>query len=69
MAKKGGGGKTTKIGRNAGSGRFTSISKAKAKPSTHVIETIKVTGKSFRARDSGSGYKSMPPDPRPIKKK
>jgi hypothetical protein len=33
-----------KIGRNAGSGRFTSVKTAKSKPKTHVVETIKHTG-------------------------
>lgn len=32
---------TTKIGRNAGTGKFTKVSTAKAKPKTHVVETIK----------------------------
>jgi hypothetical protein len=32
---------TVKIGRNASSGRFTKVSTAKAKPRTHVVETIK----------------------------
>jgi hypothetical protein len=36
MAKK-----TIKIGRSAVSGRFTSVKTAKAKPRTHVVETIK----------------------------
>lgn len=36
---------TTKIGRNAGNGQFTPVSVAKAKPSTHVVETIKKGGK------------------------
>jgi hypothetical protein len=31
----------SKIGRNASSGRFTSVKTAKSKPSTHVVETIK----------------------------
>lgn len=30
-----------KIGRNAGNGRFTSVSTARHKPSTHVVETVK----------------------------
>lgn len=29
-----------KIGRNAGSGRFTSVNQAIRKPQTHVVETI-----------------------------
>lgn len=33
-----------KIGRSAKTGRFTKVSTAKAKPSTHVVETVK-TGK------------------------
>lgn len=34
-------GKTFKVGRNAGNGRFTKVSTAKAKPKTHVVETVK----------------------------
>ncbi len=30
-----------KIGCNAGNGRFTKVSTAKAKPKTHVVETVK----------------------------
>jgi len=30
-----------KIGRNAGTGRFTPIKVAQQKPATHVVETIK----------------------------
>jgi hypothetical protein len=37
--------KTQKIGRNAGTGRFTKVSTAKAKPKTHVVETIKTPKK------------------------
>lgn len=33
-----------KIGRNAGSGPFTSVKTAKSKPKTHVVETIKHSG-------------------------
>lgn len=33
--------KSTKIGRSAVTGRFTKVSTAKAKPSTHIVETIK----------------------------
>ncbi len=33
--------KTVKVGRSAVSGRFTKVSTAKAKPRTHVVETIK----------------------------
>jgi len=29
-----------KIGRNAGTGRFTTVKTAKAKPKTHVVETL-----------------------------
>ena len=43
-----------KIGRNAGSGRFTSVKKAKSQPKTHVVETIKRGGK-----------KKWPPAPGP----
>jgi hypothetical protein len=31
----------SKIGRNAGNGRFTSVDQAVRKPGTHVVETIK----------------------------
>ncbi len=34
-----------KIGRNAGSGRFTTVKTAKDHPKTHVVETIKPTKK------------------------
>lgn len=54
MVKKSGSKSGGKIGRNAGTGRFTTVSTAKGKSSTHVVETIK--GK-------------RPPDPRPVKKK
>ena len=30
-----------RIGRNAGTGRFTTVKTAKGKPATHVVETIK----------------------------
>jgi hypothetical protein len=30
-----------KIGRNASTGKFVPVSTAKAKPSTHVVETIR----------------------------
>lgn len=33
--------KSTKIGRSAVNGRFTSVKTAKNKPRTHVVETIK----------------------------
>lgn len=33
-----------KIGRNAGSGRFTSVKTAVKRPNTHVVETIKRKG-------------------------
>ncbi|MBB2964734.1 hypothetical protein FHU13_005152 [Methylobacterium sp. R2-1] len=33
--------KGTKIGRNAGNGRFTTVKTAQGKPKTHVVETIK----------------------------
>lgn len=31
----------SKIGRNAGNGRFTTVATAVRKPGTHVVETIK----------------------------
>jgi len=34
-------GSSSKIGRNASSGKFTSVSTARGKPSTHIVETIK----------------------------
>jgi len=34
--------KSVKVGRSAVSGRFTKVSVAKAKPRTHVVETIKL---------------------------
>ena len=33
-----------KIGRNASSGRFTKVSTAQKRASTHVVETIKRSG-------------------------
>lgn len=30
-----------KIGRNAGTGRFTKVSTARNKPGTHVVETLR----------------------------
>ena len=38
---KGKGGGTSKIGRNAGTGKFTTVKQATSKPGTHVVETIK----------------------------
>jgi hypothetical protein len=35
-----------KIGRDAGSGRFTTVKEAKNHPKTHVVETIKPTKKA-----------------------
>jgi len=37
--------KRTKIGRNAGNGRFTTVKAATSKPGTHVVETIKKSKK------------------------
>jgi hypothetical protein len=37
--------KGSKIGRNAGTGRFTTVKKAQTNKGTHVVETIK-RGKS-----------------------
>lgn len=31
----------TKIGRNAETGKFTTVKKAESNPKTHVVETIK----------------------------
>jgi hypothetical protein len=42
-----------KIGRNAGSGRFTSISQATRHPKTHVVETVD-------KGDNGGGAKKPP---------
>jgi len=36
---------TRKIGRNAGTGRFTTVKTAKGQPKTHVVETIKTPKK------------------------
>ncbi len=33
--------RTTKIGRNAGNGQFTTVKTAREKPKTHIVETIK----------------------------
>lgn len=33
-----------KIGRNAGSGRFTTVKQATSRPNTHVVETIRTDG-------------------------
>jgi len=33
--------KSVKIGRNAGSGRFTTVKTAREHPKTHVVETVK----------------------------
>ena len=30
-----------KIGRNAGTGQFTTVKTAQSKPKTHVVETVK----------------------------
>lgn len=30
-----------KVGRNAGTGQFTTVEKARSAPKTHVVETIK----------------------------
>lgn len=35
---------TRKIGRSAITGRFTKVSTARNKPSTHVVETVKKPG-------------------------
>lgn len=32
---------SSKIGRDAGTGKFTSVDKARSAPKTHVVETIK----------------------------
>lgn len=45
MPSKKTGSTTTKVGRNAGSGRFTTVKKAKDHPKTHVVETIPVKKK------------------------
>ena len=37
-----------KIGRNAGSGRFTTVKKARENPKTHVVETVKPGPKKRR---------------------
>jgi hypothetical protein len=40
--------RTMKIGRNAGTGRFTPVRVAQAKPKTHVVETVKPGPKKRR---------------------
>jgi hypothetical protein len=58
MAKKSsGGGSTTKIGRDASSGRFITVKEARSRPKTAIVETIKFKG----------GAK--PSDPPPTRKK
>ena len=37
-------GKTFPIGRNAGSGRFTTVRQAEKRPSTHVVERVPKAG-------------------------
>lgn len=44
MAKSSGGSKTFSLGRNANTGRFTPVSTARAKPSTHVVERVPKSG-------------------------
>ncbi|WP_293473264.1 hypothetical protein [Phenylobacterium sp.] len=39
-----------KIGRNAGTGRFTPVKTAQDKPKTHVVETVKSGSKSKKRR-------------------
>jgi len=41
---KGSGSKTFNAGRNAGTGRFTTVAAAKAKPNTHVVERVPKAG-------------------------
>lgn len=38
-------GSKPQIGRNAGTGRFTTVKTAKAKPATHVVERLKPSKK------------------------
>ena len=44
MAKSGGGSRTITIGRNAGTGRFTPVDKARDRPATHVVERVPKPG-------------------------
>jgi hypothetical protein len=41
MPKENGTMTAQKIGRNAGTGKFTTVQRAKQQPKTHVVETIK----------------------------
>jgi hypothetical protein len=45
MPSKKTGSTTTKVGRNAGTGKFTTVKTAKSHPKTHVVETIPVKKK------------------------
>lgn len=36
---------TFKVGRSAVNGQFTTVQQAKKKPSTHIVETVKKSGK------------------------
>lgn len=44
MASKGGGSKTFNVGRNASTGRLTTVATARAKPATHVVERMPKPG-------------------------
>lgn len=44
MASKGGGSKAFLIGRNASTGKLTSVATARAKPATHVVERMPKSG-------------------------
>ncbi len=44
MARKGSGSKTTPRGRDAKTGEFTTVEKARRYPSTHVVERVPKPG-------------------------
>jgi hypothetical protein len=45
-----------KIGRNAGTGRFTTVRKAESRPNTHVVETVDNDGdKNGGGKGKGKG--------------
>ena len=43
-----------KIGRNAGSGRFTTVTRAVRRPNTHVVETVD-NGNDSGGKGKGKG--------------
>ena len=58
----------SKIGRNAGSGQFTTVKQAQARPSTHVVETIKPASPPPKPTPNTAWVDTKtapPPPPRP----